>query len=347
VEYCAIACRGHHCVQIYEWASPYANVATIGTIDVTGADATHLNSPTCLAFDAATSMLYIGCPAGQPAGATASNGFVAAWDCSVPAVPVFDSIQLFYSGTGSLLDSQVHTPASLHHDGTYLWVVNGNDSTVGAFTMSTPPLCMRFLETSGPEYQFRSPAQVWVQSLDGGYARVYVANSVTGVVDEFDGVTFEHLAAYGIRASEDGLGAYTRLSTHVYGALGLPVGVVRDQVVINGQTTNVLVVADQLNGRLHRFNLDAYTSSNFVNFEEVQYGVPVIVDGWSLDGTVPLNLVTVLYRTDSSQQFRELQQGTTTPASRTFQFRVQFELDPEQFVSAWWFKTLTISGRQA
>lgn len=346
-DYIAIACNSHHIVQIYAWAAPYGHVATIGTIDTPGATATTLTSPTSLAFNAATSMLYIGCPTGQPAGATASNGFVAAWDLTVPGTPVFNAIPWFYSGTGSLLDSQVHTPTSLYHDGTYLWVVNGNDSTVGAFsTTGTLPPCQRFLEAQGPGYQLRSPRQVWVQTISGGYGRVYVANSATGVVDEFDGVTFEHLHSYGIRASEDNLNSYTRLSPYTYGALGQPVGVAWDQTTIDDQVTNVLVVADQLNGRIHRFNLDAYQNDNFVNFEEVTLGVPVELTGWSLDGTVPIGLVKVYYRTASTQQFRELSQDATTPASRTFQFRVAFHLDPEQFVAAWWFRNLTITGKQ-
>jgi hypothetical protein len=345
-EYCIIACNDHHCVQIYEWAPPYNNIATIGTVDVTGADSTHLNSPTCLAFEPGTSTLFIGCPVGQPAGATASNGFVARWDLTTPITPAFIDIPWFYAGTGSLLDTQVHTPTSLCYDGTYVWVVNGNDATVGAFSTSTPPLCVRYLEAAGPGYQLRTPQQVWVQALDGGYSRVYVANSLTGTVEEFDGVTFDHLTSYGIRANEDNIVGYTRLSPYLYGALGQPVGVVRDQVVIAGQTTNVMVVSDALNGRLHRFNLDAYETDNFVNFEEVQYGVPVVVSDWSLDGTVPIDLVHVWYRTDSTQQFRELLQGASTPASRTFQFRVSFELDPEKFVGEWYFKTLTISAAQ-
>lgn len=348
IEYVAIADATNHVVQIYLYASPWTHLATIGTVGASGADATHLDSPNGLAVDETNGLLYISCPTGMPAGATASNGFVAVWDVSAPAVPVYSAIPLFYSGTGGLLDAQVYTPVDLFYDGSRLWVSNNGDSTVGAFDVSgAAPVCTRFIETSGAGYTLRGPQQVYILTLAGGFMRLYVANGNTGTVEEFDGVTYQHLATYGIRASEDNLNSYTRMSGDVYGAMAHPQGVVADSVVIDGQTTNVLVVTDDINIRLHRFNLDAYTADNFVNFDEMTWNVPIAIDGWTVSGTVPPDMVTVYYRFAETEQFRVLPPETLLPSTRRAQFRVAVELDTRRFMRDWYIGHLRIHGQQA
>jgi len=343
--YFIVANYSQHVVQIYEWSSPYAHIVNIGTVGVAGADDTHFTNPWALAFDENTNYLYVACPTGQPAGATASNGFVAVWDLSLPATPVFVSIPYFYAGTGSLVDGQVHTPTSLSHDGTYLWVCNGNDSTVGALTFDA--MCVRYIEAQGAGYQLRTPVQINTIALSGGFTRLYITNSLTGTIEEFDAVTFEHLNSYGVRATEDSTVGYTRLSTKIFGALGTPTGVVADSVLIDDETTPVLVVADTGNNRLHRFNLEAYTEDNYVNFAELSFGVPVSITGWSLSGTVPIDMVTVYYRTNSTEQWRELPQESRVPASRTLQFRLGVSINSDQFVAPWSVSALYIRGIQA
>lgn len=343
--YLIVANYSHHIVQIYAWDSPFAHIIDIGTIDTSGADATHFTNPWSLAFDPATNYLYVACPTGQPAGASASNGFVAVWELTNPSIPVYVGIPWFYAGTGNLVDGQVHTPTSLAFDGTYLWISNGNNSTVGAFTSSA--MCVRYIEAQGAGYQLRSPVQICIQSLTGGYSKLFVTNSVTGTVEEFDGITFEHLNTYGIRANEDNVIGYTRLSTKTFGALGTPTGVVADSVVLDDETTPVLVVTDTGNNRLHRFNLEAYTEDNYVNFAPQTFGVPVSITGWSMSGTVPIEMVTVYYRTDSTEQWRELPQEAHVPASSTLQFRLGVSINSDQFVSSWNVKALYIRGTQA
>jgi hypothetical protein len=345
--YFIVANYTHHVVQIYSWTSPYAYISSIGTINVSGADNTHLFNPWALAFNPVTNYLYIACPTGQPAGATASNGFIAVWDLTAPAAPVFVSIPWFYAGTGSLVDTQVHTPTSLSHDGTYLWVSNGNNSTIGAFTGAAVPLCTRYIEAQGAGYYLRNPVQICAYALTGGFVKLFAANALTGTVEEFDGVTYEHLNTYGIRANEDNVVGYQRLSSRVFGALGTPVGVAVDAVTIDDQTTTVMVVTDTGNNRLHRFNLDAYAQDNYVNFAEQSFGVPVSITGWSLDGTLPIRMAKVYYRFAATEQFRELPQEAQLPASRTVQFRLVIDLATDQFLTAWNIKALTIRGIQA
>lgn len=348
-EYVAIADSTHHVVQIYLYDAPYTHQATIGTVDTPGAAADLLTSPNGIAVDETNELMYISCPTGQPAGATASNGFVAVYDISTIGTPAYDSIPLYYSGTGALLDSQVHTPVDVLFENSMLWVSNNETNTVGAFDLSgASPLCVRFIEASGPGYTLRGPQQVSIRTLTGGFRRLYIANGNTGTIEEFDANTFVHLKTYGIRASEDNLNTYQRLSPDVYGALALPHGVVADAVVIDDQTTNVLIVTDPTNGRLQRFNLDAYTEDNFVNFAVITWDVPVAVDGWNISGSIPLDMVSVDYRLASTEQFRELPVEASLPASRTVQFRLRVQLDTRKFISSgWYIHSLRVHGKQA
>ncbi len=349
-EYVAIADATHDVVQIYLYAAPYTKVATIGTIDTPGAAANLLTAPNGLAVDETNELIYISCPTGQPAGATASNGFVVDYDISTIGTPVYSSIPLLYSGTGSLLDAQVHTPVDLFYGNSLLWVSNNGVDHVGAIDVSTAtPVCTRFIETTGPGYTLRGPQQLQFRTLTGGFQRLYVANSDAGTVEEFDALTYQHLQTYGIRASEDNTSAsYQRLSTDVYGALAAPQGVVAASVVIDDQTTNVLLVTDPTNGRLSRFNLDAYTEDNFVNFAQVQYGVPVTFDSWNISGNIPLDMVSVQYRFSMTEQFRDMPQETVLPSTRTAQFRLLVKLDTRKFIhSDWYINKLRIHGRHA
>lgn len=350
VEYVAIADATHHVVQIYLYASPYTNVATVGTIDTPGAASDLLTAPNGVAVDTVNELMYISCPTGQPAGASASNGFVAVYDISTIGTPAFDSIPLYYSGTGSLLDSQVHTPVDLVYDSSLLWVSNNNLSEVGAFDVSgASPLCSRYIEPLGAGYTLRGPQQLDFRTTTGGFQRLYVANSNTGTIEEFDALSYQHLKTYGIRASEDAVVAnYQRLSSDVFGALGAPQGVVVDSVNIEDQDTNVMLVTDPTNGRISRFNLDAYTEDNFVSFAEQTFDVPVIFDSWQVAGNIPLDMVSVWYRMNQTEDFREMPQEASLPATRTVQFQLRVQLDTRKFIhSDWNVSKLRVHGRQA
>lgn len=349
IEYVAIADSTHHVVQIYLYDAPYTHQATIGTVDTPGAGADLLTNPNGIAVDADNSLLYVSCPTGQPAAATADNGFVAVYDISTIGTPAYDSIPLYYDSTGSLLDAEVFTPVDLVYDGSLLWVSNSGANHVGAFDVSgATPICTRFIETSGPGYTLRTPGQIYFNSTVGGFSRLYVVNTVTGAVEEFNASTFQHLNTYGIRASEDDLGSYTRLSDSVFGALGQPQGVAVGTVNIDDQDTNVMLVTDPENGRIQRFNLDAYTQDNFANFELRTFDVPITFTGWSLSGNLPLDMVSVQYRNSLTEEFRDMPQETFLPSTRTIQFRLKAELDTRKFVkSDWEITKLRIHGKQA
>jgi hypothetical protein len=350
-EYVAIAMEGRAIVRIYEYADPFSLVATIGTPDAPGIDGAGLTEPAALAFDSDNDRLFVGCTTGQPTGASADNGFVDVYDLSTPSTPVYEDTALFFNLTGSLLDAEVTGPTDLFFDETseLLWVVNGNDE-VGAFTINTttPSYGLRkFLEPSGRGYTLRNPQQLYIQESIGGFKRVYVSNGDTGTLEEFDELTMIHQNTYGYRASEDELSLFNRLSDSVYGALGFAHGVVPDRIFIDDQETDVLVASDNINKRIHRFNLTAYSTENFVNFQLLTFDVPIMVNGWTVSGTVPLDLVKVFFRFSLTEDFRELPPETALTPSSTLQFRVALQLDTRRFVRDWIIRHLRIHGVQA
>lgn len=350
-EYVAIAMDTRAIVRIYEYAEPFGLVATIGTPDSTGATASLLTAPVSLAFDSDNDRLFIGSTTGQPPNASADSGYVTVYDVSTPSAPIHEDFVAFFDASGSLLDSEVSGPTDLFFDETseLLWVSNGNDE-VGAFSINTTTATYslrKFLEPSGPGYTLRSPQQVYIQETIGGFKRLYVSNGSTGTLEEFDELTLKHLNTYGYRASEDELSAYLRLSDSIYGAIGFAQGVVPDRIFIGDQETDVLIAADDINKRIHRFNLTAYSTENFVNFQLLTFDVPIMVNGWTVSGTVPLDLVKVFFRFSLSEDFRELPSETALAPSSTLQFRVAIQLDTRRFVRDWVIRHLRIHGVQA
>jgi hypothetical protein len=346
-EYVAITLYSHHICQIYEYAAPFNHVATIGTLDTPGSTSAFCYNPVAVAVDETNEVLFILNENGTPPGATLDRGYIARYDISTPSAPVHLDSPWYYKNNGSLLDNEIDTAADIFYDAGVglLWVTNGNNQ-VGGFALSPAISLSRLIEPSGSGYTLRHPTQVFVQEQLGGYRRIYVGNGETGTVEEFDYLHMTHLKTYGYRASEDELNSFNRLSDSVYGAVGFPSAVTADEVTLDGITFNALVVADNLNRRLTRFNIDSYDASNFVNFDLVELTVPVSLYGWSLSGTVPPDMVTVYYRFDETEEFRVLPQETNTPPSSTFQFRVAVQLDSQRFVREWRIDYLRIHATQ-
>ena len=346
-DYLAVTSYSHHICQIYLYDPPYTHQATIGTLDTPGATPSLLYNPRGIAVDEANNLLFILNENGTPAGATMDRGFISVWDVSVPSIPSHVSIPWYYKNTGSLLDREVDSPNDCFFDpvSNFFWITNGNNE-VASYTISPSITLTNYIEPSGRGYTLREPKQIYVQTQLGGYKRVFIANGATGTIEEFDGASLEHLTTYGYRASEDELSGYDRLSESIFGAIGYPEAVIADRAVLEGQEIDVFVVGDNINRRLHRFNTTAYTQDNFINFELQELGVPVSLYGWSLSGTIPLDMVTIYYRFDETEEFRQLPQETNTVPSSTFQFRVAVELDPQRFVRSWTIDKLRIHATQ-
>lgn len=347
-EYVAIVMKSHHICNIYEYSLDGTFQARIGTIDTPGDTPALLNNPIGVACDETNSILYILCEEGQPAGATLNRGYIISFDIATPGAPVYIDHEMYYVATGSLLSAEVTTATDVFfHDG-LLWVANGN-SEVGAIDLSgSSPKCLKYIEPSGSGYSLHSPAQVYIHDALGGFKQIYVANGAAGFIEQFDYLTLSHQNTYGYRALEDELNSYNRMSTAVYGAIGFAQGVVADRVVLNGEETDVMICADPLNKRLHRFNLNAYTADNFANFDLLEFDVPISIESWTISGDIPTDMVRVYYRFSELESFRELRcvSAGMQPTS-TIQFRVAVQLDPHRFVRDWFIRELIIHGKQA
>jgi len=346
-EYVAITMYSHHLCSIYEYNTPYAHQATIGQIDTPGVIADYLNNPIAVAVDETTSRMYILNQDGQPAGATQDRGYVAVYDITDPTLPVFLEHMLYYVNSGSLLDVEATEANYLMFYGGLLWITNGNNEVGAIDVTSAPYRCSKYIEPSGPGYTFRSPQQISQYTSVGGFQKVYVANGAAGTIEVFDGLTLQHQGSYGYRASEDELSGYNRLSSSIYGAVGYAKSVVADVATIEEKETNIMICGDTLNKRLHRFNMDTYNSDNIANFDLMTFNVPISLTGWSLSGTIPIDMVKVYYRFDETDPFQELTQDAATSATSTLQLRVGVQLDSRRFVRDWYITRLRVHGVQA
>lgn len=346
--YLAVALYSHHIVQIYQYTAPFTWLGTIGLLDTPGDTPNYCYNPQGLAVDPTTSTLYIINENGTPPGATLDRGYISRYNVAAPAVPVHLDTPYYYSTTGRLLDNQVTYPSDAYFDAAsnLLWVSNFGANEVGAINVSSGTL-QRYLEPAGSGYVFREPNQVVVQNLLGGYSRIFVANGATGSIEEFDGATLQHLTSYGVRSSSDELSGYNRFSTEVYGAIGYARAVIADTIWLEGQEADVFVVGDTLNRRLARFNTSAYSDQNFVNFELLELQVPVSINGWTISGDIPLDMVSVQYRCDETETFRDLPQQAVIPPTSSVQFRIVVQLDPEKFVKTWTITQLRVYATQA
>jgi len=346
-EYVAITMYSHHTCSIYEYGAPYAHQATIGQIDTPGDIANYLNNPLAVAVDETNAKMYILNQDGQPVGATQDRGYVAVYDITDPTAPAFLEHILYYTNSGSLLDVETTEANDLMFDGTLLWVTNGNNEVGAIDVLNVPNRCAKYIEPSGSGYSFHSPQQVAQYTSEGGFQQVYVANGAAGTVEMFDGLTLQHQGSFGYRASEDELNGYNRMSSAIYGAVGYAKSVTADVAVIEEKETNIMICGDTLNKRLHRFNMDTYTSENIANFDLMTLAVPVSLTGWSLSGTIPNDMVKVYYRFDETDPFQELTQDASTQATSTLQLRVSVQLDSRRFVRDWYITRLRVHGVQA
>jgi len=348
VEYIAITMYSHHVCSIYEYNSPNTFQSTIGQVDTPGDITDYLNNPIGIAVDETNSLLYILSQDGQPAGSTLNRGFVSVYDVSTPSTPVFQEIFLYYANTGSLLDAESDSAKDVYFDDGILWVSNGGDQdeVAGIDVLATPHRCVKYIEPSGSGYTLRSPEQVSTLTDPGNYKSLFIANGATGTIEEFDAQTLRHQRTFGFRASEDELNSYYRLSDAVYGAIGYAKAAIADNTILDEKDTKVLLCTDTLNKRMHSFNVDAYTTDNFVNFSPLEFEVPFSANGWTVSGTIPMDMLKVYYRFQDTEEFREMPPDTSLPETSRIQFQLRIQLDSRRFVRDWYVSKLRVHGNQ-
>lgn len=317
-EHVFIACGGaQHVVQIYTYAGTHvASIGTpgsAGTPDVGG----DITEPVAVAVDEANDRLFVACRAGDPPGSDAlDNGFVAEFDISAIATPVFVQYHLIAGGLNKLNNAECQKPTDVFFvpGGTVpderLWVANGLGD-VGEFSRALvgdayqPSLV---LEAIGPGYVLgangANGATDSENSLDvltgsDGATRLYVTSDRLGRVEVFrvaggaDLPIGAHEASYGFLGAESALPFGVTLPVQsvcpgdpmlTFGSFANASGVVADELTLIGDSvaSRLLVVADRTAGRLQRLRVDVYEDLNTVTFDAVTSTVPVCPVGWFL-----------------------------------------------------------------
>lgn len=336
-EYLAIAMPDHAIVRIYDYSSG-AVVATIGTLDTTGATGTLLNRPTDLAWDSTTSRLYISCTAGQPAGATQAYGFITRFNLTTPATPTLVDIYMKYTATGSLSNKEVNVPAGMFIDAGKLWISNGATAEVGAIDLTTN-LCSYFLGSAAlPGYPFASLGSIRVKTI-GSVKTLVVANGAYGNVLMIDLAT----------SSLKSVISFTAQTSHLvqYGEYGAVIFASPDRLTIDGIAQDILVTGDPTNHQVLRVNEQVYGTTSVCTFVEKTFTVPIRALGYAVTGNVPSDVVLVEYRLSSTAPWHTLNQVTNIPPSLTLQVRITVQLPMGYPIDVWEIEKLTIIGEQA
>ena len=320
VEYLAIAMPTHNIVRVFDMAT-FAVVSTIGVYNAPGLPGGNLDTPVDLAFDAATSTLYICSDTGVAPTGT-GVGYIASYDLTTPATPAFGSYIAINAG-GALLHGQVSAPKNIVFDSVLnaLWVTSHTATTpeVGAISvagLTTPGYLVAYLETRGIGYDI-VPSGMWLTSN----RKLYV--SAASTVEVFDVATLKHVRTYGQHAIED---TVTDTSTEVDLDFGALSSIVVDTVTIGGVSVTTLMVGDSGNRRIVRFSENTFDQDSYITFNSATFGVPVAIHGYLLQGSIPAENVVLEYRTSATGLWQVLSGTDDVPGVTFLQFRLRVRL---------------------
>ena len=281
IELMVIACGApQHVVQIVNYATG-AFVATIGqpgTAGLPAAPVVGLTDPVSVTVDEANSRLFIACRTGNPDTDITNSGFIAEFDITTAAAPVFIGYVAQGAGLYRLNNTQCRRPSDVFFVPTTgllgappsrLWIANGLGD-VAAFERSTltdPWLPSLVLEAQGPDWTMgpdtlavggAPPPSFSENAIDvltgsDSVTRLFVAASKTAQVEVFrvslgssDFPFGSHEATYGQRGIENSLpyGSLLRLYSTpaqpplTYGLFSEATGVVADETTLPSDTTS-------------------------------------------------------------------------------------------------------------
>lgn len=329
VEYIAIICE-EHMLRIFD-TETFTQVGTFGTAGAPGLpDVDALDTPLDLAFDAATSTLYVACGGiSTPAGAT-DPGFVASFDLTTPATPTFGQYVALNNG-GSLHQGQVVLPSGLFYDATLgaLWILSSDAANtarpfeIGALSV-TGLVGNRFLkgyiEFRGRSFSVNAASKIHV---DVGRRRLYLTNSPG--VEVFDLVTMRHLYTFGYYGVDENT---SKQNAPFFAPVAGQVQAVGSDVLsVDGVLVNFALFNDSTNNRLVRIGENSYEGENVVIFDSMTFTVPVSLHGYLVKGTIASSKIQMEFRTSSTGAWQILSQTDSVPASAFFQFRLKINAD--------------------
>jgi len=329
VEYIAIVCS-EHMLRIFDTAT-FTQVGTFGTAGAPGLpSANALDTPMDLAFDAATSTLYIACGGVSTPPAATDPGFVASFNLTVPATPVFGQYVAVNNG-GSLHQGQVILPTGLFYDDTLgaLWILSADSTNlarpfeIGALSvtgLTSNRFLKGYIEFRGRTFAVNAASKIHV---DVGRRRLYLTNSPG--VEVFDLVTMKHLYTFGYFGQDENA---TNQNAPFFAPLtGQVQAVGADVLTVDGVLVNLVLFNDATNNRLVRVGENSYEGENVVIFTATEYTVPVSLHGYLVKGTIASSKIQMEFRTSSTGAWQILSQTDSVPASDYFQFRLKINAD--------------------
>lgn len=329
VEYIAIICT-EHLLRIFDTAT-FTQVGSFGTAGAAGLPgANALDTPLDLAFNSATSTLYVACGGTATPPGSADPGFVASFNLVAPATPTFGQYVALNNGA-SLHQGQVILPSGLFYDSALgaLWILSVDSSNdarpfeIGALAV-TGVASNRFLkgyvEFRGSDFALNAANRIHV---DVGRRRLYVTNSPG--VEVFDLVTMKHLYTFGYYGVDEN--AANRNAPTFSPQTGLVQAVGSDVVSVDGVLVNCALFNDSTNNRLVRIGENSYEGENVVIFNAMEFTVPVSLHGYLVKGTISSSKIQMEFRTSSTGAWQILSQTDSVPSSTYFQFRLKVNAD--------------------
>lgn len=336
VEYIAIICA-EHLLRIFT-TSNFAQVATFGTANTPGLPgANSLDTPLDLAFDPATSTLYVSCGGiTVPPGAT-DPGFVASFNFAVtPSIAVTFGQYVAINNGMSLHQGQVVLPSGLFYDSTLsaLWILSADSSNlarpfeIGALSvtgLTGNKFLKGYIEFRGANFTVNAANRIHV---DVARRRLYLTNSPG--VEVFDLVTMKHLYTFGYYGVDEN--ASNKNSPFFSPTTGLVQAVGSDILTVDGVQINFALFNDSTNNRLVRIGENSYEGENVVIFNEMTLTVPVSLHGYLVKGTVSSSKIQMEFRTSSTGPWQVLNQTDNVSASSYFQFRMKINADMRDII---------------
>lgn len=270
-----IACGTQHAVQVLNYATG-ALIATIGVPGSAGLPTDgppQLTDPVSVTVDETNSRLFIACRSGNVAPDTGDAGFVAEFDVTVPAAPVFVDYVVKGAGLYRLNNGQCRQPSDVFFVPTTgllgaapdrLWLANGLGD-VAAFERAdlvSPWLPSLVLEAQGPGWTMgpdvlnngTPPPDFAENAIDvftgsDSAARLFVAASRTAQVEVFRVSSGDsafpfgaHESTYGQRGVENSMPYNSVLRVYstpqqpklTFGVFTQATGVVADETTLPG-----------------------------------------------------------------------------------------------------------------
>jgi len=348
VEYVAII-SAEHILTIWD-SSTFVLVATFGSAGNPGLpNLGGLDTPLDLAFNAATSTLYVSCGGTLiPVGAV-SPGFVASFDLSALPAVTFGQFVATNSGL-SLHQGQVSLPSGLFYDATLgsLWILSANALNlsrpfeIGALSvtgLASNGFLKGYIEFRGAAFTVNAANRLHV---DVGRRRLYLTNSPG--VEVFDLVTMKHLYTFGYFGIDES--SANRNAPFFTPSTGQVQAVCSDVLSVDGVQINFALFNDLTNNRMVRIGENSYEGENVVIFETMNFVVPIALHGYLVKGSISSSKVQVEYRTSLTGPWQILSQTDSVPASVLFQFRLKITADIRDIIQENSVREIIVIGEQ-